>query len=511
MHYVCKNRKSLWRRPLALSSLKHPILSKEQTSTLERAVAQFVADFNSADIDDAARASAKALIKDQLAIQIGASQLPWSRQVRAARQLRPGSSTIVGEDTKVAAADAAYLNATYGHGFEYDDYAGNAHPGCCVVPAALAIGEEVGATLEQMLVAMVAGYETYVRIGRLGSPDLLNCGWQPHSVLANFGAAAVAAKLHGLDAERTLHALSIARSHCSGTTEYASTGGSIKRAHAGMAVRNGMESVDLARAGITGPQRFLTGDRGLYRTFIRKAVGDEASADFAPGQPLVIKNLAFKAFCCCAANAGYIEAMQAVAHRAAEITAVDARIQTMTDAIVGNRNAHIYAPRNIEELQYSLPAQMALAALGKGNGYRAHRDFLEGRLQLTPESDVLQFARRIKLTVSSELDQKYPRSFVADVTVTYKDGSTEHVFHDRVIGRPDKPFTPEQHRVKLDELTADVIGGERSARLFEMVDRLDPATPVRELTGACQRRGEPSSVGTSADRQQRERDKCLKI
>ncbi len=109
---------------------------------------------------------------------------------------------MVGEHARIDAADAAYLNASYGHGFEYDDVAGNAHPGCCVVPVAIAVGEEVGATLEQVLVAMVAGYETYVRIGRIGSPDLLNHGWQPHSVLANFGAAAVAAKLHGFDIEQ---------------------------------------------------------------------------------------------------------------------------------------------------------------------------------------------------------------------------------------------------------------------------------------------------------------------
>ena len=454
----------------------------DESTSLEAAVARFVVGFSSADFDSKARDSAKSLINDQLAIQLGASRLPWSRQVRAARQLRPGNSTIVGEAGTVAAADAAYLNATYGHGFEYDDYAGNAHPGCCVVPAALAVGEEVGATLEQVLVAMVAGYESYVRIGRLGSPDLLNAGWQPHAVLANFGAAAVAAKLHGLDEERTLHALSIALSHAGGTTEYASTGGSIKRAHAGMAVRNGLESVDLAHSGITGPRRFLTGDRGLYRTFIRKEVGDEARTDFQPGQPLLIGQLSFKAYCCCAANHAYIEAMAAVRSRAAEIESVDARIQTMSNAIVGTRNSHIYAPRNIEELQYSLPAQMALSALGKGNGYAAHRDFLDGRLQLTPDSDVLSFARRIKLSVSRELDENYPRTFVADVTIRYKDGSTQDIVIDRVTGRPDKPFTPAEHRSKLDELTRDIMGRERAGRLFAMVDRLDPATTVHELT-----------------------------
>lgn len=462
------------------SSKEHKL--NKETITLEESVAQFIVDFDVSDIDSTALASAKALIKDQLAIQIGAAQLPWSKQIRASRQLRKGSSTAVADGKTFAAADAAYLNASYGHGFEYDDYAGNAHPGCCVVPVALAVGEEVGANLEQMLVAMIAGYEAYVRIGRLGSPDLLNAGWQPHSVLANFGAAATAAKLRGLNAEQTLNALSIALSHASGTTEYASTGGSIKRAHAGFAVRNGIESVDLAIAGLTGPRRFLTGDRGLYRTFIRKSIGDEVRVDFERGQPLQISGLSFKAYCCCAANHAYIEAVAALRSEVDLIEYIDTRIQTMTDAIVGTRNAHIYAPRNIEELQYSLPAQMALSLLSKGNGYQPHLDFLEGRLSLTPESNVIQVAKRIRLTVSKELDESYPKKFVADATVHFKDGRTKKLFVDRVSGRPDKPFTQAEHQTKLDELTRSYLGAERSAQMFDLVDRLPAQSSVGELT-----------------------------
>lgn len=451
-------------------------------STLERAVAQLVVGFGPEHISPTALAAAKSLIQDQLAIQVGAARLPWSRQVRAARQLRPGRSTLVGEATQVAAADAAYLNATYGHGFEYDDFAGNAHPGCCVVPAALAIGEEVGATLEQMLVAMVAGYEVYVRIGRLGSPDLLHAGWQPHAVLANFGAAAIAAKLYGLDEDQTLHALAIALSHASGPTEYASTGGSIKRAHAGLAVRNGIESAELAWAGITGPLRFLTGRRGLYATFTRKAVGDEAAAHFALDAPMTLPDLSFKAYCSCACTHPFIEAGAALRERSHEIESIHVKLQTMIDAIVGNGNENTYQPRNIEELQYSLPVQMAMAATGLGNGYRTHLDFLEGRLQLPPDSDVIRLARRMKLEASPELDAQYGMRFVADVTARYRDGSTRHVFIDKVPGRADQPYTPAQHRAKLDELTHEVIGAQRATRLFDMVDALEPAAPVTELT-----------------------------
>lgn len=457
-------------------------MSETNSLTIERSVARFIVGFGSQHIDALAREDLKALIKDQIAIQVGASQLPWSRQVHDFRKPQDGNATVVGETSKAIAADAAYLNATYGHGFEYDDFNGNAHPGCCVVPTAIAIGEELDATFEEVVVAMVAGYETYVRIGYLCSPALLNAGWQSHSVLANFGAAATAAKLYGLDEEASFHAIAIALSHCSGTTEYASTGGSIKRVHAGMAVRNGIEAADLARAGITGPRRYLIGDRGFYRMFVKNSVDDCEASTFDLEGPLQLRQLKFKPYCCCAATHGYIDALAPVRPRAQEIVAIDAQIQTMTDAIVGNRNAHIYSPRNIEELQYSLPLQMALSVLDLGNGYKTHRAYLDGKLSLASDSAPIRLAQKIKLHVSTEMDSKYPRTFAADITVHFADGTSQHLFNDRIKGGPANPFTREEHRVKLDELTESVIGLERAGHMFDLVDRLEPAMPIRELT-----------------------------
>jgi 2-methylcitrate dehydratase PrpD len=474
---------------IALALLSAPVHQraefdmKDENLTLERAVARFVVNFKLGDIDETTLSTLKTLIKDQFAIMLGASQLPWSKRARAFRNPRPGKATIVGEKAKAAAADAAYLNATYGHGFEYDDFYGNAHPGCAVVPAAFALAEELGASLGDAITALTTGYETYVRIGKYGSPAILNAGWQPHAVFANFGTAALAAKIYGLDEERTFHALAIALSHASGPTEYASTGGSIKRVHAGIAVRNGIEAAELARAGLTGPRRYLTGDRGLYRMFTHNSVGDEAIADFLPGVANFMPGLSFKPYCCCAATFAYIEAMERFADRADRIDHVDAQIQTMTDSIVGTRNAQIYNPRNIEELQYSLPAQMALAALGKGNGYKTHRAFLDGRIDLSPDSEIMSFARRINLHVAKELDDKYA-FFVADVIVHFKDGSSEHYFQERAKGSPIKPFTPEFFSAKLHELTEDVIGRSQATELFALVDemRLDRrAFEVTEL------------------------------
>ena len=448
--------------------------------TLERAVARFVVRFGYEDIDAATLTALKGLIKDQFAIQIGASQLPWSKQTRAFRNPRPGKATIVAKGPTASAVDAAYINASYGHGFEYDDFFGNAHPGCAVVPAAFALAEELGRDLKDTITALVVGYETYVRIGKWGSPAVLNEGWQPHAVWGGFGAAALAANMYGLNEEQCFHALAIALSHASGPTEYASSGGSIKRVHAGIAVRNGIEAAELARAGITGPSRFLTGNRGLYRMFCDKTVGDEAIADFLPGTPNFMPGLSYKAYCCCACTFSYIEAIAHVRNRADEIERIDARVQTMVNSIVGTRNANIYKPRNIEEVQYSLPAQMALSVLGKGNGFQTHQAILEGKLDLGPGSDVRDMLEKVKIEIGPDLDEKY-RHFVADVTVRYRDGTSERIFEEQSKGSPMKPFSPDEQMVKLDDLTEQVIGLDQAHRLWELVDEMRPNRRAAEV------------------------------
>src|SRR4051812_35845486 len=95
---------------------KGSAMSTEQTTNdgaLEAAVAKFLVGFGWDDIDAASLPAVKALLKDQLALQVGAAQLPWSRDARRfLRKPRPGSSTVVAESTRMDAADAGYINAT---------------------------------------------------------------------------------------------------------------------------------------------------------------------------------------------------------------------------------------------------------------------------------------------------------------------------------------------------------------------------------------------------------------
>lgn len=444
--------------------------------SLERAVARFVVDFDRSALNEQLRAIIKRLVEDQLAVQIGCSSLPWSKQILelTLSTARPGSSTIVRSDRKVSAADAAFVNAIYGHGFEYDDAhpESASHPGCCVVPTALALGEELDASLEDVLVAMVVGYEVYARIGCMAAPELLSRGFHPHAVLANFGAAAVAAKLRKLDEETTLHALAIATSHASGTTEYTSSGGSVKRVHAGIGVRNGMAAAEMARAGITGPTAFLTGNKGFYRTFLQKTVGHDQAGRFVRTAPFEIEKLWIKPYCCCGCIHAYIDATRPLAEKAAHLVAVDVAIQRTSNVVVGNLNASAYTPATIEQVQFSLPMQMAFSLRGMGNGYQVHQDYMSRKFDLDPDRDIVRTAKLVRITHDPALDETYPGKFVASLVARYRDGTSERVFVENSTGTSLNPISDADLDAKFRELTVGALGERQSGELLGTIKKL---------------------------------------
>ncbi|MER6667235.1 MmgE/PrpD family protein [Amycolatopsis japonica] len=450
---------------------------------LETAAARLVTGLTYDRIPADALAGARRLLQDQLGLQVGSAALPWSQAILGVTKSAhaPGTAHVTATGDAMSAADAAFVNATFGHGFEYDDAhrASSSHPGSCVVSAALAVGEELGATLRDLVTAVVAGYEVYTRIGNLAAPELLERGFHPHGLLSNFGAAAVTAKLRGFDVETTVHALSIALSHASGTTEYTSSGGSIKRAHSGIGTRNGIRAAELAAAGITGPTTFLSGRKGFFQTFAGRSVTDTAAFDL--DQPFEITRVWIKPYCCCGINHAYIDGARQIASRASEIDSVLLGIQTGGDVIIGNQNANAYAPKIIEHLQYSLPFQFALSVLGYGNGFTTHHDYLAGRLDLGEGSDVNAMARRVKIEVKPELDRAYPGRWVGDITVTYRDGTPEHVFVDNPAGTAENPMSQEDLDAKFRDVTVSALGRERSDALLRAIHTLDPDQPAAEF------------------------------
>ena len=222
--------------------------------------------------------SAENCVLDTVGCMIFGAALPWARTAAAYAQQTggPRRSSIIGGD-RTTAAMAAFANGTAAHAFELDDVHEESisHPGAVVVPAVLALAEEVGASGADALEAVVVGYEAMGRAGiAVGPAAHLLRGFHPTSMCGVFGAAAAAGRLLELSAPQLRDALGIAATLASGTMEFASSGGQTKRLHAGRAAEGGVMAARLAAGGFEGPADGLAGTYGFCRIF-----GDESRVE----------------------------------------------------------------------------------------------------------------------------------------------------------------------------------------------------------------------------------------
>lgn len=113
-----------------------------------------------------------------------------------------GTSLILGSTDRVSALDAGMLNGIAAHALDYDD--GNqimgGHPSALLIPALLALGEEVGASAREVIVAYAAGFEVMIRLSRGVNTAHYEKGWHPTSTIGVLGVAAAGARLLGLTA-----------------------------------------------------------------------------------------------------------------------------------------------------------------------------------------------------------------------------------------------------------------------------------------------------------------------
>ncbi len=177
--------------------------------------------------------------------------------------------TVIGRAEQLDLLGAAFINAVGANLLDYDDTHLQTviHPTAPVAPAALALAEQRGLAGAAMLQAFILGAEVECRIGNAVSPGHYARGWHITSTCGVFGSAVASAKLLGLDAQRTWHAIGIAASQSSGLVENIPSGA--KNVGVGNAARNGLFAALLAEQGYTAAPAAIEGALGWAR-----AMGD---------------------------------------------------------------------------------------------------------------------------------------------------------------------------------------------------------------------------------------------
>ena len=219
-------------------------------------------------------ARAKQHILDTFAAIISGSQLKPGQVIRryVKSESGPAVAQVIGSSLLTSATLAALANGTSAHADETDDShaASGTHPGCAVVPAALAMAEQMGSDGDAFLQAVVAGYDVGCRVGRALNPlSLSSTGHSSRSLGNTFGACAAAAVLARLDPQQVGWALAYGAQQAAGIGSYIRAKEHIEKAFVlgGMPARNGVTAVQLAQAGASGAADPFHGERSFLRAY----------------------------------------------------------------------------------------------------------------------------------------------------------------------------------------------------------------------------------------------------
>lgn len=240
------------------------------TDSLSRQLARWVADLHYEALPAAVRDRARGVTLQAITSALLGSGLPETHSaLRTMEEEEGGASagaTVLVHGQRLTRGAAAFVNAEMMLcGGKWDTFRMVTHPGCAVLPAALAAAETAGCTGREFLTAVAAGYEVMERLAADFVPTVMARGFHAGPVFGIFGAAVAAARVQRLDAAAIHGTIAQCVNLAAGNLEGARSGGRATRE--GAAVRNALLAVALARQGLPGGETVLEGEAGFYHAY----------------------------------------------------------------------------------------------------------------------------------------------------------------------------------------------------------------------------------------------------
>jgi 2-methylcitrate dehydratase PrpD len=413
-----------------------------------------------------------------MAVDSGRIISEWVRDIGAREE-----STVIASDLRTTAAFATLVNATAGHALEYDDTAVfSGHFSNPVTAAALAVGEKLGASGEDVVLAWMVGYEVIAAVAKatntpLGN-SLLNNGFFNQGFYPVFGVAALTGKLMGLDAWQIRMAFGNAATAMSGMMK--NRGSHSKAFTAGNAAMHGVIAAELASRGFTANEDIFDTDIGAARLMnleygeaeaMLEGLGEWHMAEFG-------SNLRLHASC----MAGHwsAEAMREIIETEkidpSEIASIHA---TVNDFLMPSKPYH--APTTGLTAKYSVEYDLAALAL----------DGRLGNEQFTDEAVNRPAVRALMDKVELELVEGLPGSVPLEstVTVVMKNGQRYQAKNNVTRGNMGDPLSREELLAKFAECSDPLLSPAARDEIIALCDRLEALPDIRKLTSALAKQG----------------------
>ncbi len=390
----------------------------------------------------------------------------------------PGPATGLGSGKKRALLGAVLDSGAAIRALDFNDFYWG--PGLGGHPSdmfaiALAVAEEQDRTIDEMIVAVIIGYEFYLRL-----LDLMESGPFDHATASALGGAAIASTLIGLDPERMAHALSFALLR--GPSLAAVRYGAISEAKglaAAIAGLNGVIAAQLAALGLSGPLTALEGERGVPAFLARgRDLGDLVPPSDAPLKvhAVVIKRFPSMGTSQASASAalalherlqGRVERIRSLAIRLADSPLARHQI-----------TAPYRRPQNRETADHSFPAVIAMTL---ADGGLSPAQFERARYA---DADVLGLIDC--MTFTCDLGGVTDGSYPAQIVATLDDATTQTVTVDHAPGHFRNPMDTATAMQKFSACASATLRPASIERVAKLC--LDAAAPsrVRDLIASLQ-------------------------
>ena len=438
-------------------------------------LSEYMSEAGSRALPEEATEKTKQHILDTLAAMVSGASLPPGRVALRFAQAHGGErvATIAASKLLCGPIEAAMVNGMLAHSDETDDShaPSQSHPGCSVVPAALAAAEQFGIDGKRFVRAVALGYDVGPRVGMTlgGLPWQMESHHSTHSIVGTFGASAAAGCAADLDARQMRYLLDYAAQQAAGIAAWQRDTEHIEKSlvFAGLPARNGVTAALLIQLGGTGVDDIFSGADNFLMSFSPKA--DPAGLIEKLGERYEVTRTNIKKWTVGSPIQAPLDAIGNLRKRhpfeAAAVRRVDVRVATSEAKTVNDR-----AMPDI-----SLQHMVAVMLLDKTVTFRSAHD--SARMK---DPALQREKAKVKLIPDEALERLYPKR-VTIVEVTLDDGTKLLERVDAVRGTAENPMTRQEVLAKCRDLMAPVLGAATAAKLIDKIMDLESTRDMRAL------------------------------
>jgi 2-methylcitrate dehydratase PrpD len=449
-----------------------------KTQPVTPVLAEFIASLRYEKIPEPVLQACKLRLLDTLGVALRGSTTLHAQQVKKVVYQLAGKeeATVFADHFRTTCVDAALANGTMAHSIDFDDIHKFVHPGCSIVPGAIAVAEREGRSGQELLTAIILGYEVATRVGMAVGLSHRYRGFHPTGTCNGFGSAAASAKLLGLKQEEIISALGIAATMASGITEYRYDGSRIKHLHGGLAARNGILAALLAKGDFMGPREGIEGKFGFCRVYADTIDLDRITDGL--GQEYEITRTDMKPYPSCRQTNGPV------------------------DLALELKRKHKVAPEDIREIKlitydYVLNCPWLIDTDGFHSPLEAMLNIpfcvavalMEGKLNLDDFTDekvrdprVRALTRKFVTVADPSFSQTYPKERNNRLEITTREGKTFTASSANAKGSSLYALTYEEVASKFKSLADAVIGQAKAEEIIRVVGALETIPDTRNLT-----------------------------